>query len=991
MGDFAMDPAAWATLNRLLDEALELAPAERERWLETLPREHEPHKARLRALLARAEPGTKRSHLETLPKLLGLPGVETDEANEVRGQAGQLIGPYRLTRLLGEGGMASVWLAERSDGTLQRPVALKLPHGHWRRPDLAERVTREREILASLGHPHIARLYDAGLDDDGQPYLALEYVEGVPIDAHARARHLDVPARLRLFLQVVEAIAHAHARLVIHRDVKPSNILVTEEGRALLLDFGIAKLLEDGQARETELTRASGRALSLAYASPEQVSGEALGVGSDVYSLGVVLFELLTGTRPYAPSRDSRGALEEAILHADAPRPSEVAADAGARRALRGDLDTILMKALKKTPAERYGTANAFAEDIVRFLEGRPVLARPDSAAYRMRKFVGRNKLAAGAGALVALAILGGSGVAVWQARVALAEKQRAEEVKGFVTSIFKDANLDTGEGKPVSAVDLLSQARQRLDPSLQRPDTRVELLQIIGESLVSLQDTELSVEVLTQAVREATDLRGSQHVVTLRARLSRAWALMIRGDKEELEKELAALGPLLELSPDTLSADRVQLWRLTTHAAFQRGAFSEAVAAAERALALTGGLGPNDPERLQVLIQLAEALSFDGKHERARASAARAHQLATTLFAANPRHPHVMFLRQTHAVILGRAGDPEAGLEQLDRLLEDIVAVRGSDSLSAGNALNNKVQLQLQAGRIADAIADSERALAIYSKLAAPDSYAVTAATNSIGKSLLRARRGPEALPALARSRDFAVRTFGAGNRLALGSRAAHALGLGYAGRMREAMRESAAVVQQVRASGAALPVPLLVHAELRRLSGDPDTLPLLDEALAQTSDQPPGWLERAWVSVELGSVRLDHGDVVGALAALEPALVSFERKRRRIAPDHADALIAVGRARLAQGRAGDALALLERADAFWREFDAGNRWAGEAALWLGTAYAELGKGVEAGAALSRARKLLAGSPIPIDARLLAASEAVHGVRASRSAARRP
>ena len=965
-----MDPAAWETLNRLLDEALELAPGDRERWLQALPSEHEPYRARLKALLARAEPGTKGGLLETLPKLFDGPRVETDETDEARGQAGQSIGPYRLTRLLGEGGMASVWLAERRDGTLQRPVALKLPHGRWKRPDLAERVAREREILASLSHPHIARLYDAGVNDDGQPYLALEYVEGVPIDAHARARALDVPSRLRLFLQVVEAIAHAHARLVIHRDVKPSNILVTGEGRALLLDFGIAKLLEDGQARETALTRASGRALSLAYASPEQVSGEALGVGSDVYSLGVVLYELLAGTRPYAPSRESRGALEEAILHAPAPRPSEVAADAASRRALRGDLDTILTKALKKTPAERYATANAFAEDVERHLQGRPVRARPDSAAYRIRKFVGRNKLAVGAGALVALAILGGSGVAVWQARVALAEKQRAEDVKGFVASIFKDANLDTGEGKPVSAVDLLSEAKQRLDRSLERPDTRVELLQIIGESLVSLQDTRQSVEVLTQAVREATDLRGSGHVVTLRARLSRAWALMIRGDKEQLQDELVALGPLLERSPGTLPADRVQLWRLATHAAFQRGAFSEAVAAAERALALTDRLGPNGPERLQVLIQLAEALSFDDKHERAAATGARAHQLAMTLFAHNPRHPHVMFLRGTYAVILGRAGDPEAGLEQLDRLLEDIVAVRGADSLSAANAHNNKVQLQLQAGRIADAIHSSERALAIYSKLAAPDSYAVTAATNSLGKSLLRARRGPEALPALTRSRDFAVKTFGAGNRLALGSRAAHALGLGYAGRTQEALRESADVLEAARASGAALPVPMLVHAVLRRLSGDTDTLPLLEEALARTSDRPPGWLDRAWVSVELGSVRLDRGDVEGALAALEPALASFERKRKRIAPDHADALIAVGRARLAQRRAGDALALFERAAAFWREFDADNRWAGDAALWLRRARAELGRGVEAGAALSRGRKILGRSPIPIDGR---------------------
>ena len=966
-----MDPAAWETLNRLLDEALELAPRERERWLETLPSEHEIYKPKLRALLSGAEPGTRGGLLATLPKLFAGPAVDTsDETRQTRGQAGQSVGPYRLVRLLGEGGMASVWLAERRDGAPRRPVALKLPHGHWRRPDLAERVAREREILASLNHPHIARLYDAGLDDDGQPYLALEYVQGVPIDAYARARMPGVPSRLRLFLQVVEAIAHAHGRLVIHRDVKPSNILVTEEGRALLLDFGIAKLLEDGQARETELTRASGRALSLAYASPEQVSGEPLGVGSDVYSLAVVLFELLTGARPYAPSRESRGALEDAILHSDPRRPSEAAGDAACRRALRGDLDTILLKALKKAPGERYATANAFAEDLERFLQDRPVRARRDSTAYRLRKFVGRNKLAVGAGILVVLAILGGAGVASWQARVALAEKQHSEEVKGFVASIFKDANLDTGDGNPVSAVDLLVQARQRLDRSLERPDTRVELLQIIGDSLVSLQDTSTSGDVLNQAVREATSLRGADDIVTLRARVSRAWALMIRGDKDELQKELLALRPLLERNPKTVPADLVQFWRLATHVAFQRGAFGEAVGAAARALGFAEGLGPDDPARLLVLIQLAEAQSFDGKHEEAQATGDRAQRLAMTLFADHPRHPHVMFLRQIHAVVLGRAGDPEAGLAQLDRLLEDVVAVRGEESLSAGNTHNNKVQLQLQAGRIADAIASSERAAAIYAKRAAPDSYAVVAATNALGRSLLHARRGAEALPALTQARDFALKTFGAKNRLALGSRAAHALGLGYAGRTREALRESGDVVQAVRTSGAALPTPFLVHAVLRRLSGDTGTLPLLEEALAKTSDQPPGWLDRACVSVEVASVRLDEGDVGGALAALDPALAAFERKRKVVAPDHADALLAMGRVRLAEGRPGDALAFLERADAFWREFDPGSRWAGEASLWLGRAYAELGRGPQSRAALSRARRILARSRFPIDVR---------------------
>ena len=340
MANFEIDETTWAALNGLLDRALDLHPAERLAWIDSLGTEYDALKPRLRDLLSNDVAPRTSQLLDTIPKF---PDVPDDEDGTPSAETGDLVGPYRLLHELGAGGMATVWLAERHDGLIPRPVALKLPRGYWGRTAFGERLTRERDILATLTHPNIARLYDAGITAAGQPYLALEYVEGGRIDEFIRDAGLDVRKRLALFLQVTDAVAYAHAQLVVHRDLKPSNILVTTDGQVRLLDFGIAKLLEQGEARESELTERSGRALTPDYASPEQIAGTPIGTASDVYSLGVVLYELLTRVRPYRLAHDSRGALEEAILQVDPARPSDVAEERSTRKALRGDVDWIVL------------------------------------------------------------------------------------------------------------------------------------------------------------------------------------------------------------------------------------------------------------------------------------------------------------------------------------------------------------------------------------------------------------------------------------------------------------------------------------------------------------------------------------------------------------------------------------------------------------------------------------------------------------------------
>src|SRR6185295_9751376 len=304
MGKHRIDVDGWGTLSRLLDQALELPAPQVDSWLDSLAPEFDALKPQLKRMLSRHASVETGEFLNKLPKVDLQPEDATPPRTE---QPGDVIGPYRLERELGSGGMGVVWLAIRTDGLIKRPVALKLPHGAWKRAGLAERMAREREILASLAHPNIAHLYDAGVTAAGQPYLAIEYVEGTRVDVYCRERALGVRARLELFVQVAGAVAYAHGKLVVHRDLKPANILVSGDGQVRLLDFGLAKLLEDGVTRETRVTEMAGRALTPDYASPEQILGEPLTTASDVYSLGVVLYELLCEQRPYRLTRDSRG------------------------------------------------------------------------------------------------------------------------------------------------------------------------------------------------------------------------------------------------------------------------------------------------------------------------------------------------------------------------------------------------------------------------------------------------------------------------------------------------------------------------------------------------------------------------------------------------------------------------------------------------------------------------------------------------------------
>ena len=507
----------WPELSRLLDEAMNLDAEQRPAWLARLDADKPRLAAHLRSLLAAHAQPAEGDPLHEPPAAL-IASALAQSSPAVALVAGRMLGPYRLVSPIGQGGMASVWLAEQTLNVVRR-VALKLPAWGLEDPAAtAARFAQERDFLAGLEHAHIARLYDAGVSEDGQPYLAMEWIDGVPITRYADDHRLSVPQRVNLFLQVLQAVRHAHARLIIHRDIKPSNILVTPEGEVKLLDFGIARLLADGlEAGDAGQPLAVAHALTPETASPEQLAGEPLGTPSDVYSLGVVLYELLTGQRPYSfnvdPKTQSAATLHAALLDTVVPAPSMQTFDAASaqlrgtrpaqlRSMLVGDLDAIVGKALKKRASERYESAEALTADLERYLRFEPVQARRRSWSYVAGRALRKHRTGATAAAIVVTAIAVGVGGILWQAGVARDEARRATTIQAFLFSVFRAGAPDQARGKDINFKELMSRGTTNLEQSLHdQPRALAELNGELGDIYNEMGDNASALKHLDRAL----------------------------------------------------------------------------------------------------------------------------------------------------------------------------------------------------------------------------------------------------------------------------------------------------------------------------------------------------------------------------------------------------------------------------------------------------------------------------------------------------------
>jgi serine/threonine-protein kinase len=620
-----LTPECWQEISPYLDHVLSLPEAGRAAWLESF-RGKSPKLADLLQKLLEEHRAVAQEHfLEVLP---------LRPKNELS-LAGQTIGAYRLISPIGHGGMGSVWLAERSDGRFERRVAVKFLRFAVASPQEAERFKREGSILGKFAHPHIAELIDAGVAPNGEPYLVLEHVEGQQIDQYCDQRTLGINARIKLFLDVLSAVAQAHANLIVHRDIKPSNVLVRNDGKVKLLDFGIAKLLaSEEHPSATQLTLDGGGALTPEFAAPEQVTSGAVTTATDVYALGMLLYLLLTGQHPIGSARHSPADLVKAIVETEPPRPSDITASSDAKsvaekrastrdklpRQLRGDLDTIVAKALKKKPAERYPSVTALADDLQRFLQHEPISARPDTISYRTSKFLCRNRTTVTLSALTLLAVIAGLAGTLVQARsarrqrdFALHQLERAEAVNDLNSYVLSNA---APSGKPFTVNDLLVGAEHIVRRQQGDTSVRAELLVSIGRQY-TVQDEYQKARSLLE---DAYLLSRTISEPTIRAGASCGLGQVLARTGEAARAEALVQDGLKQLPNDpSYVVERVSCLLRGSEIASLSGRDADALARAQAAEHLVEASSfHSDSLRLGTRISLASAYDHAGRRAEA-------------------------------------------------------------------------------------------------------------------------------------------------------------------------------------------------------------------------------------------------------------------------------------------------------------------------------------------------------------------------------------
>jgi serine/threonine-protein kinase len=758
----------WQRLEALFEEAAARPAAERTRFLVRACGDDLELKAELRSLLA--ADGAAGSFLEQ-------PALVPIAAEPAVSWAGRRLGPYRLERQLGEGGMSTVYLAVRADEAYERQVAVKVFRYGADRSDLLDRFRAERQILASLDHPAIARLVDGGSTDQGLPYLVMEYIDGEPIDRYCDRRRMSIDARIDLFREVAAAVQFAHQNLVVHRDIKPSNLLVSGDGAPHLLDFGIAKLLAGAAVPHGPGATLTGqRLMTPHYASPEQVDGRPITTASDVYSLGVLLYVLLTGQLPYRARADRLGAIEQAVLEEEPERPSTAAGRATASRVdppsaepgaepppatltasearatrppllarkLAGDLDNIVLLALRKEPRERYASVELFSEDLRRYRSGLPVLARRSTLRYRLGKFVGRHRLGIAAAAALAVLIVG-LAVAMTAQALSLArqrdeirrERDKALAVTRFLEGIFEVASPDEARGETITAREILDQGAARIEAGLQHtPEAQATLALAIGKVYRRLGLYGRARPILERSLALRRDLLGAAHPAVAESLDAVATLAAARGDLESAERfyrEALAMRRTLLPAGDPAVAESLN------------GLATVLIARADLAAAeplLREALAINRRRFGEEHEEVATNLGNLGFLTKERGDAAAAEELYRQALAIWRRlygeaHPQIATQLNNLAVLVQGRGDLAAAEDLYRQALAVARKVWAEEHPEIALQLNNLAAILTLKGDLAAAEPLTREALAMRRRLLGDDHEQVAMSLNNLGRLL--------------------------------------------------------------------------------------------------------------------------------------------------------------------------------------------------------------------------------------------------------------
>jgi serine/threonine-protein kinase len=920
----------WSRIKALFAQALDLPADARDAWLSSV-REDPAVLSEVRSLLAaQAAPVT---HLLSggIPQLGSSLLLDDDPLIDSR------VGPYRLLRLLGEGGMGRVFLAERADGEFRQQVALKLMRPGFASGEINERFRRERELLARLAHPNIAQLHDGGVSADRSPYFTLEYVEGEPVVAWCDAHKLPIHARLELLLKICDAVQYAHRNLIVHRDLKPSNILVTAAGEPKLLDFGIAKALDADH--EAGLTGTQSQPMTREYAAPEQVLGEPITTATDVYALGVLLYELLSGHLPYARAERGDVSWAKAIVEEQpepltraiarsAARPIDAdegdiasarsATFAALRRTVRGDLDRIVQHALEKAPEARYGSVTAFADDVRAYLDGRALPG--GNRRYRLAKFMRRHRVGVAMTALTIVLAGAGIGGVVYQARQTAREAQAVSAVKDFLLSLFAASSPNEAKGRDLSVRELLDRGRTQIERNLSaQPEVRSELQGALGRIYFQLGIYEQAEVLQRNALADASTDANT------RAILSRhlAETLASRGNLKDAEPLASSASIALENAGDP--PERVRAWITRSTIAQRLGKAAQAEQFAMRAAKLARD--PAIPPEL-----LGNALSAQGLAEwdlrnvmQSEALYREALQIHRTAF--GDVDLRVATDRQNLTLALRNLGRYQEALEECRANIYIVEKILGPTHPDLSRALYTLGTTLYHMARYEEAEPVLRRGVAV-ARASLGDHPTTATALNNLGLVLMDWHGLDEAEQVYREALRIATTQLGPNHNSALIT----ASNLGYVhgrqGKLELAESELRDVLARDRAAGLKDEVWELNRlGEVRRQRGDwREAIGLHRQALKESIELfAPNARQTALSHFYLGLALSDAGDKAEAESELRAAIAAY---RALLPPDgahpfSASARLALGRLLAAQPEAHDeGVALLREAVALREQF---------------------------------------------------------------------